>query len=128
MDGYTYLFRRFKCVFNQRSVVRIRHSIVSGTSTRISTVYKWYFFSIQVENRAKRKIRATKGELVFSDLFGAEIFQVGVTINDKIRPGGSIIWKGEMPYNEFIQEHVHFSGFKTEDLGVQLKDEQIVFE
>lgn len=85
------------------------------------------FFSLRLHNLTARQMRAVKGDIVFSDLFGADIFRVSVTINQKISPRASTDWGGEMVQNQFIPEHVHFAGFKKEDLKVRLDDESIVY-
>lgn len=84
-------------------------------------------FSIDIRNLTSKPIRAVKGDLVFSDLFQADIFRVAVTINNKIKPRGTTRWDGEMTYNEFIPEQVHFAGFAVEDLKVRLEDESVAY-
>ncbi|MCI5167899.1 MAG: hypothetical protein D3903_17905 [Candidatus Electrothrix sp. GM3_4] len=59
--------------------------------------------------------------------FNADIFRIGITINEKIKPQGLVKWDGTMPYNQFIHEHVHFAGYTPEDLKVRLENENIVY-
>lgn len=85
------------------------------------------FFQLKLHNLTAKHMRAVKGDIVFSDLFGADIFRVSVTINQKISPQSSTDWAGEMVYNQFMPDHVHFAGFKKPDLKVRLDDESIVY-
>lgn len=84
-------------------------------------------FSIALSNLTPKHIRAVKGDLVFSDLFDADIFRVGITVNEKIKPKALVKWDGVMPYNQFIPEHVHFAGYAPEDLKVRLDNESVVY-
>ena len=84
-------------------------------------------FSIDIQNKTSKIVRGVKGDLVFSDLFGADIFTVSVTVNNKIKPNGTSRWDGEMVYNQFIPAHVHFGGFKVEDLKIRLENENVVY-
>lgn len=83
-------------------------------------------FQIRFHNISRGNIRAVKGDLVFRDLFDAEIFRIGITMNDPIAPGQFATWSGGFPYNEFDREHAHFVGFKTEDLQLHLDNEKVV--
>jgi hypothetical protein len=84
-------------------------------------------FSIDIRNKTSQIVRGVKGDLVFSDLFGADIFTVSVTVNNKIKPNGTARWDGEMVYNQFIPAHVHFGGFKVEDLKIRIEHESVVY-
>jgi hypothetical protein len=85
-------------------------------------------FQLHFHNISDAKIRAVKGDLVFHDLFDTEVFRIGVTMNNSIEPGKFSAWSGGFIYNEFIQEHVHFLGFKTDDLKLTLDNEKIVIK
>ena len=84
-------------------------------------------YTIKIDNLTAKSVRAVKGEIVFSDLFDADIFRVSVTVNEKIGPQSSVQWDGEMTYNRFSPAHVHFAGFKTEDLKVRIAEENVAF-
>lgn len=84
-------------------------------------------FTVKIDNRTAKSVRAVKGDMVFSDLFDADIFRVPVTVNEKIGPRSSVQWDWEMTYNRFIPAHVHFAGFKAEDLKVRIEQENVVF-
>ncbi|TWT93252.1 hypothetical protein Pla52n_59100 [Stieleria varia] len=83
-------------------------------------------FELRFHNISGDNIRAVKGDLVFSDLFDAEIFRIGITMNDPITPGKFATWSGGFPYNQFDREHAHFAGFKSEDLQLHLDNEKVV--
>ena len=83
-------------------------------------------FTLHVHNISNTKIRAVKGDLVFHDLFDAEIFRIGITMNNPIKPGKFEVWSGGFEYNEFLPEHVHFAGFNANDLTLTLDNEKIV--
>lgn len=83
-------------------------------------------FELRFHNISKDKIRALKGDLVFSDLFDEEVFRIGITMNEPVLPGKSCNWSGGFAYNQFLPEHVHFAGFKAEDMHVHLENERVV--
>jgi hypothetical protein len=84
-------------------------------------------FAVRMDNLTGKSVRAVKGEVVFSDLFDSDIFRVPVTVNEKIEPRSSVEWEWEMTYNKFIPAHVHFAGFKPEDLKVRMEEESVAF-
>lgn len=84
-------------------------------------------FEIKFHNLSGRKIRAIKGDLVFLDLFDAEVFRIEATINKMIDPGNFSVWIGGFSCNQFMPNHIHFAQFKTEDLQLYLDDEKILF-
>ena len=97
------------------------------TNARAGILESKIAFSIDIRNKTSKVIRAVKGDLMFSDLFGADIFTVSVTVNNKIRPQETSRWEGEMVYNEFIPAHVHFASFNVEDLKMRIENENVVY-
>lgn len=83
-------------------------------------------FELRFHNLLEAPIRAVKGELVFSDLFDAEVFRIGITMNTPIPPGEFATWSGGFPYNQFDREQAHLAGFKKEDLQIHLANERVV--
>lgn len=83
-------------------------------------------FSLEFANGTGSVVRALKGSLVFKDLFDAEIFRIGLTVNNRITPGDTVKWDGGFEYNQFLDEHQHFLQFEAKDLKVSLENLQIV--
>lgn len=84
-------------------------------------------FTIRVHNLTEQPVRAIKGSIVFTDLFDADVFRLSVTINEKLKPHGNVTWKGEMPYNLFIEPQNIFAGFAKDDLKLVFEEENIIF-
>jgi hypothetical protein len=82
-------------------------------------------FDLVFTNHTDRRIRAFKGDLVFWDLFDAEVFRMGLTMNTPIKAGRSVKWSGEFQYNQFVPEQIHLAGFKASDLKVSIDNPQI---
>ena len=82
-------------------------------------------FDLVFTNHTDRRIRAFKGDLVFWDLFDAEIFRMGLTMNTPIKAGRTAKWSGEFQYNQFVPEQIHLAGFKASDLKVSIDNPQI---
>ena len=82
-------------------------------------------FDLVFTNHTGSRIRAFKGDLVFWDLFDAEIFRIGITMNTPIKSGKTAKWSGEFQYNQFQSDHIHLAGFKASDLRVSLDKPQI---
>lgn len=77
----------------------------------------------------KRPTRAVKGQIVFSDLFDEVKIRIGWTINDPIRPGGSILQQGRgIDYNQFLDSHNWLRTTQIKDMKVKFVVDQIIYE
>ena len=107
--------------------VELLEKILLKANAQLHEYQDKFLFSVMLHNRSQKPVRAVKGSLVFSDLFGVEIFKVSVTINLLIEPLASVKWSGELPYNQFLQQHVIFAGFDKKDLCTKIEDLKVIF-
>ena len=63
----------------------------------------------------------------FADLFGSEIYKVGLTISDPVRAGGKGSWSGTIDYNQFIDEHRELRNAALQDMKVEWLPAAIIF-
>lgn len=87
------------------------------------------FVTIKVayENTSEKDIRAFTGKIQFTDLFGKELFESGVTISDPVRAGAKGIWDGSIRYNQFIEPHKALRSADLKDLKIVWKPSSILF-
>ncbi len=55
------------------------------------------------ENTSGKDIRAFRGKIRFTDLFGQEIFITNLTISDPVKAGAKATWDGAIRYNQFVR-------------------------
>jgi hypothetical protein len=64
----------------------------------------------------------------FTDLFGKEIYDCGLTISDPIRAGEKANWDGSIEYNQFMGQHKAFRNAELKDMRIVWVPESILFE
>jgi len=79
------------------------------------------------ENTSGKDIRAFTGKLRFTDLFGSEIYQSGLTISDPIRTGAKTTWVGSIKYNQFVDEDVRLRNTDLKDMRVEWLPQAVIF-
>jgi len=79
------------------------------------------------ENKSGKEIRAFRGSVQFTDLFGTPIYGVSVTIQDPIAAGAKGEWAGEADYNQFTSEHVRFRNTELKDMKVVWTPLEVLF-
>ncbi|HWW85257.1 MAG TPA: hypothetical protein VNZ26_16725, partial [Vicinamibacterales bacterium] len=79
------------------------------------------------ENLSERSIRAFKGKLEFTDLFGAPILTSDITVNQPVAPGKTATWTGEIHYNQFISEQVRFRNTDLKDMKVNWHQAGVIY-
>ena len=84
-------------------------------------------FRVAYENTSDRDIRAFRGRLRFTDLFGTEIMSSGITIQDPVAAGDRDTWAGQIEYNQFNDEHVRLRQTKLNDMRVEWLPASIIF-
>ena len=85
-------------------------------------------FRVAYENTSDRDIRAFRGRLRFTDLFGDEIMSSNITIQDPITSGDQGTWDGQVEYNQFITEHVRLRQTDLDDMRVEWLPAGVIFE
>ena len=79
------------------------------------------------ENTSGKNIRAFKGKLHFTDLFGGEIYQSGLTISDPIEAGQKATWAGTIKYNQFLDNDVRLKNAALRDMKAEWLPSSIIF-
>ena len=79
------------------------------------------------ENNSSKDIRAFKGKLRFTDLFGGEIYESGLTISDPINAGATSTWTGSIKYNQFMDEDVKLKNTALKDMRVEWLPRSVIF-
>lgn len=79
------------------------------------------------ENNSGKDIRAFKGRVRFTDLFGVEIFSIGLTIDDPISTGQKATWAGTIKYNQFVSEHQKLRNTELANMKVEWRPLSIIY-
>lgn len=79
------------------------------------------------ENISPKDIRAFKGTVVFTDLFGAQIYQSGVTIQEAVKAGQKGNWTGVIELNQFDQEDRRLRDTPLSNMKVVWRPDSIIF-
>jgi len=79
------------------------------------------------QNGSTKDIRAFRGKVHFTDLFGAEIFTTGLTISDPVAAGTKGNWTGVIEYNQFIRSHQQLKNTELKDMKVIWMPEGVIF-
>lgn len=82
---------------------------------------------VAYENTSGKDIRAFRGKIQFTDLFGKEIYESNVTISDPVKAGDRGEWKGTIKYNEFIDEQKRLLNTDLKDMKVVWKPMGVIF-
>jgi hypothetical protein len=79
------------------------------------------------ENTSGKDIRAFKGAIRFTDLFGAEIYTVNLTISDPVAAGQKATWDGSIKYNQFMREHQALRNAELANMKVEWRPASIIY-
>ncbi len=79
------------------------------------------------QNNSTKDIRAFRGKVRFTDLFGSEIFTTGLTISDPIAAGKKGNWDGVIEYNQFVSQHQQLRNTELKDMKVIWLPESVIF-
>lgn len=82
---------------------------------------------VAYENTSGKDIRAFEGKVQFTDLFGKEIYESGLTISDPIKGSEKKIWRGNIRYNQFIDSQKSLRVTELSDMKVIWKPSNILF-
>jgi hypothetical protein len=87
----------------------------------------WISLRFEFTNGFDRDIRAVKGTMVFKDLFGDPWWRIGVTVNDEIPAGETIVWDGTVDYSIWDDAHGHARHAEAKDVEVEYVVDQVLF-
>jgi hypothetical protein len=79
------------------------------------------------QNSSTKDIRAFRGNVLFTDLFGSEIFTSNLTISDPIKAGTKGTWNGVIEYNQFLRPHQQLKNTELKDMKVVWNPESVIF-
>ena len=79
------------------------------------------------QNNSTKDIRAFRGKVQFTDLFGAEIFTSALTISNPIAAGKKGNWDGVIEYNQFLRPHQQLKNTDLKDMKVVWNPESVIF-
>jgi Sec-independent protein translocase protein TatA len=82
---------------------------------------------VAYENTSGKDIRAFQGKIQFTDLFGKEIYESGLTISDSVKAGEKKIWNGNIKYNQFMDSEKALRIGELSDMKVVWKPSGILF-
>ena len=88
---------------------------------------KYINITVAYENQSAKDIRAFQGRVQFTDLFGKEIYESGVTISNPIKAGERAIWKGSIKYNQFMDAEKALRFTELSDMKIVWKPSGILF-
>jgi hypothetical protein len=88
---------------------------------------KYITFKVAYENTSGKGIRAFQGKVQFTDLFGKQIYESGLTISNSVKSGQKGIWNGSFKYNQFIDAEKALLLTDLSDMKVVWKPSGILF-
>jgi hypothetical protein len=82
---------------------------------------------IAITNVLDKDIRAFDGILTFTDLLDNKIFSSKIAINEVLKAGAVLNWKGAIKYNQFMDDHKHLRNESPENLKTRFAVGKILF-
>jgi hypothetical protein len=82
---------------------------------------------LSMKNVSDRDIRAFDGILDFTDLLDNEIMGISLAVNDTIKAGAILTWKGGIKYNQFIDQHQRLRTAQQENIRVRFSTKKVLF-
>jgi hypothetical protein len=79
------------------------------------------------QNSSTKDIRAFRGKVQFTDLFGSDIFTTELTISDPVAAGEKGNWDGVIEYNQFRRPHQQLRNTELKDMKVIWIPESVIF-
>ena len=102
----------------------------------LAVVYKGFqkaeyeeYIAIKVayENTSPKDIRAFQGKVEFTDLFGKQIYESGLTISQPVKAGDKGLWNGVIKYNQFMEADKALRNTDLTDMKVIWKPSGILY-
>ena len=79
------------------------------------------------ENKSDKDIRAFRGQVQFTDLFGKEIYTTNMTVSDPIKAREKSTWSGEIKYNQFVSAQQSLRNAELADMKVVWLPQAVLF-
>ena len=111
------------CVIGCESAVEQQHHEQMLAAVQINVITKSrYYFTIVLVNPSNRAVRAVKGKLHASDVFGDYLDYISIKVTDEILPGDSLAQRASYDgRNEILR------GTALDDLTFEWEPETVVF-
>ena len=102
----------------------------------LAVVYKGFqkadyeeYIAIKVayENTSPKDIRAFQGKVEFTDLFGKQIYESGLTISQPVKSGDKGLWNGVIKYNQFMEADKALRNTDLADMKIVWKPSGILY-
>ncbi len=84
-------------------------------------------FTLDIENRTGRDVRAFDGVLVVTDLLGNDIISSKLAVNDPVAAARTLKWRGSLNYNQFMDSHQRFRAAERENIKLAFFVNKILF-
>ncbi len=75
-------------------------------------------FKCAYENTSGKDVRAFRGRIQFTDLFGKDIYAISITISNPIASGAKATWDGMAKYNQFVTQQQNLRNTELKDMKV----------
>jgi hypothetical protein len=82
---------------------------------------------IAITNVLDKDIRAFDGVLTFTDLLDNKILSSKIAINESLKAGAALNWKGSIKYNQFEDEHQRLRNEPQTNLKIRFATRKILF-
>jgi hypothetical protein len=79
------------------------------------------------KNESIKDIRALRGAIQFTNLFGKEIFLSDITITDGVKAGQQAEWTGQIQYNQFMDKDKNLRFTDLADMKIVWKPAAVIF-
>ena len=128
-------------VTNQSTAEPVPKSVKSPPPLQIALVSKGFKASniqagdfedditiqVAITNVLDKDIRAFDGVVTFTDLLDNEILSSKIAINEPLKAGSVLSWKGAIKYNKFMDAHQHLRNEEQKNLKVRFATRKILF-
>jgi len=85
-------------------------------------------YKFAIENKSDKAIRAVKGVVVFTNLFGDEISKISFVYDKKIKVGETAKWDATTEYNKYNASDVSLRSKDLDNLKVVWKPSNVLFD
>jgi hypothetical protein len=84
-------------------------------------------FTLSIKNVSDKEIRAFDGTLNFMDLLDNPIMSLSLAINDSVGSAATLVWKGALKYNQFMEQHQRLRSAEQANLKISFVPRKILF-
>jgi hypothetical protein len=82
---------------------------------------------LAITNVLNKDIRAFDGVVTFTDLLDNEILSLKIAINEALKAGSVLSWKGAIKYNQFMDTHQRLRNEQQNNLKIRFMTRKILF-